>query len=435
MTFCVLRMMGMPHMAKSAPLDPYEGNILIQGLGPIRSREQVAACLTELPRAPPDMHGVPPHLALHLLMELRDFHIPSLEECRLHQTIDLMIRPHYRYLNPVEAGTWAFVGGESLPSKRSGAPSFGAAVIGHSGTGKTEAITRCLSSYPQIIRHQNFPRLVGEHAQLTWLSAEVPASGRTTDLAAALMRSFDAATGFGRFTRDLEKARRDGMKMLDEWTQVASSHFLGILHLDEVQNFFKLSTLEKRRKRKGVDDLPELSIVEDQCLKGILNMMNMGRFAVLLSGTPDGISAIMRRLSNTERIAMSGYHLFRPFESAQDSDFRGIFLRQLGRYQYVKNKLPIDDALAELIIERTGGIQRLVIALWIAAHRVALERNSGDLRLTDFSKAADTFLAPVASAISALRSGDPKRMARYEDLLPDDVAFWSQYWGSVSRPL
>lgn len=423
-------------MAKTSILDPYAGNILVSGLGPIRSRKEVMTCLTELPRLPPDMSVVPRHIALHLLMELRDFHIPSLEEGRLHETIDLMVRPIYRYLDPAIARTWSIVGGELPKAKRPGAPPFGAAVVGHSGTGKTEAISRCLHSYPtQVVHHKTFPRMVDGHMQVNWLSAEVPASGRLADVAAELMRAFDTATGSGRFVKTLEKERRDGMKMLDEWKQVASSHFLGLLHLDEVQNFFKLTSLEKRRKRKVTDDFAELSIVEDQCLKGILNMMNTGQFALLLSGTPDGIAAIMRRLSNTERIAMSGYHLLRHFENSSDPEFKEIFLTQLGRYQYVQKKLPVDDVLAELSIELTGGIQRLIIALWIAAHRVALERNTGDLRLADFRKAADTYLAPVAPAVAALRSMDPKRMSKYEDLLPGDSTFWPQFWGSVSRPL
>lgn len=422
-------------MTKSSSHDPYKGNILIQGLGPIRSRDELAKLLLELPRIPPDMSEVPAHVALHLVIGLRNFHMPQLEGFRIYETIDLMIRPLYSFLDPALPSTWSIVSGEPTIVKRSKIPTFGAMVGGQSGTGKTDVITRCLHLFPQVIQHKTFPRMVDGHLQLTWLSVEVPASGRTADLAATLMRSTDAATGLGRFNKTLEKERRDGMKMLDEWLQVASSHFLGVLHLDEVQNFFQLSTLEKRRKRNGTNDIPELSIVEDKCLKSILSMMNSGRFALLISGTPDGISAIMRRLSTTERITMSGYHLLRPFENAEDPSFRKVFLKELGKYQYVQKKVPVDDALAKLIIERTGGIHRLIIALWIAAHRVAIERADGFLLLADFQRAADTYLTPVGPAILALRSKDPKRMSRYEDLLPDDAAFWPQFWTSMSKPI
>ncbi len=421
-------------MSDANPLDPYAGNILTQGLGPIRSRAEVMKVLTELPKLPKSMAGIPPHIALHHLMSLRDFHVASLEGCRMHETIDLMIRQNYRYLDPTKATTWSTVSGDHALILPKRAAAFGAAGVGHSGTGKTETIIRCLRSYPQVIRHDTFPRLVGGHLQINWLSINVPGSGRAVDLATDLMREWDRVTGTNRFVSDLAKERRDGMKMLDSWRQVATAHFLGVLHLDEVQNLFKLATLKKRRGKTGSDmDAPELSIVEDQFLKWILILMNTWQVPLLLSGTPDGISALTRRLSTTERIVTSGYHVFHPFEDATDSSFRNTFLEQLGKYQYVQKPLPINDELVQLIVELTGGIQRLIIALWIAAQRVALERNKGDLLLSDFRKAAANYLAPVAPAIAAFRSKDPVKMAKYEDLLPRDDAFWSQFWSSVSR--
>ncbi|MBT3066729.1 AAA family ATPase [Rhodoferax sp. U11-2br] len=416
-------------------LDPYAGNILTQGLGPILSRMETAKALTELPKRLHSMDGIPPHIAMHHLMAIRDFHIPGVEECRLHQTNDLMIRQNYRYLDPTVAATWATVSGDRVAYSHSRAPAYSGAVVGHSGTGKTEGVLRCLRIYPQqVIQHGSFPRMVGPHKQVVWLSINVPASGRTVDLGTDLMRESDRVTGENRFASELSKERRDGMKMLDSWRQWATSHLLGLLHLDEVQNLFKLATLKKRRTRSGVpSEAPELSIVEDQFLKWILILMNTWHVPLLLSGTPDGIGALTRRLSTTERIVTSGYHVFQHFDSVTDSNYRKNFLEQLGKYQYVQKKLPVDDELANLILELTGGIQRLIVALWIAAHRVALERNDGSLTLNDFRMAAATYLAAVAPAVAAFRSKDPVKMARYEDLLPRNDAMWSQFWGSVSQ--
>lgn len=92
----------------------------------------------------------------------------------------------------------------------------------------------------------------------------------------------------------------------------------------------------------------------------------------------------------------------------------------------------MDESLANLIIDLTGGIQRIIIALWIAAHRVAFTRKSDTLTPADFTKAAATWLAPLAPAISALKSGDPRKMSRYEDLVPRDTAFWEHFWGGTS---
>lgn len=416
--------------------DPYAGNVLTQGLGPIRSRQELSKLLLELPPKPPaNIAQIPKHVRLHMLLSLRDLHLPSIEELRLHESIDLMIRQNYRYLDPSAARTWSLISGEPTQQyKRPGAPAFGAAVEGVSGSGKSEAILRCLGTYPQqVIPHKSFFKLASGLQQVTWLSIDVPPSGRATDLAAALMTAWKKATNSTRFDRILAADRRNGSQMLEEWRQVASSHFLGLLHLDEIQNFFKLSTLDRRRKRKVGDTAPELSIVEDQCLKWILTLMNTWQIPLLVSGTPDGISALTRRLSNAQRIVTSGYHAFGHFTSATDSAYRRIFLQQLSSYQFVATPLTITDELAQLIWEKTAGVQRLIIALWVAAHRVAFERKSDDLQLEDFRVAADTYLSLVQPAVAALCSNDPQRLSRYEDLTPRENTFWMKFWGDISH--
>lgn len=424
-----------PSPALQGASSPYANNVLTQKLGQIRARQDVLKLLLDLPPTPQQLSDIPRHERIHHLMLVRDLHLPAAVEAELADTIDLLIRPCYRYRDPARPDVWSVISGEhQYFPKRHGQPASGAAVEGPPGTGKTEAIVRILSSYPQVIHHETFPKMVGAHTQVVWLSADVPASGRAQDLAATLMRAWDKATGQDRFSAALGKERRDGMKMLEEWRQVAISHFLGVLHLDEVQNFFKLSTLEARKKRKSKFEGIELSIVEDQCLKWILNLMNTWDIPLLVSGTPDGIAALTQRLSNLQRFASAGYHRFDPFESATCDAFRKVLLPRLGKYQYLEKPIAIDDQLAETLFNETAGIYRLIIALWIAAQRVALERPRNDeLTLKDFEKAAKTYLAPLRPAVDALLSKDPERMAMYEDLLPREGNFWSTFWERVRR--
>ena len=422
-------------------IDPYAGNILIAPLGPILDVTEINTALTYLPAPPPlNIGEIPRHIRMHHLMSIRDLHLPSLEGTRLVNTIDLMMRQSYKYRDPLKPATWASL--IDSPSSRSSpkTPAMAAGVNGHSGTGKTEAILRGLSLYPRLVLHDSFPRIQGAHYQVPWLSVDVPSSGRAEHLAASLMMAWDQIleselpTSSPRFTASLQKSKRDGARMLDEWRQVAASHFLGLLHLDEVQNFFHIPTLEKRRQRKsGSNDL-ELRISEDQCLKWILTLTNTGRIALLFSGTPDGLNALFKRISNVQRIVTSGYHNFGRFTGAEADPFKQVFFPTLLNYQYVKTRIKKDeeDALAELIITLSAGVRRLIIALWIGAHRISFERSQDDsLRLNDFKRAAETFLAPVAPAVAALNTGDPRLMSRYEDLCGDQ-GFWETFWGQGS---
>lgn len=422
----------------SQNFDPYAENILLQGLGPILSREEATAFLTYLPPAPKRLAGVPKHVRLHMLFAILDLHLPDLPGVRLQATIDLMLRQGYRYRNPDNSKTWRSISGMSYAHKTPRAPAMAAADMGIPGVGKTQAAIRALCYYPQVIRHESFPRLENGLNQMVWMSVDVPSSGKAEDLASNLMRGWDIAMadaipGYGpRFSETLSRSHRDGIRMLDEWRQVATSHYFGLLHLDEIQNFFQISTLERRRKRTNNDGSLELSIVEDKCLKWILNLLNTWQVPLLVSGTPDGIAALTKRMSNTQRMSTGGFHKFSHFESAQDQEFRNIYFPQLAKYQYVAKKLQVTDELAELLIELSGGVKRILIALWIAAHKIAFERDTDDLLLHDFKQAAATYLAPLAPAVSALRSGNPKRLAQYEDLLTKADGFWASFWGDIS---
>ncbi|WP_322627863.1 hypothetical protein [Halothiobacillus sp.] len=102
---------------------------------------------------------------------------------------------------------------------------------------------------------------------------------------------------------------------------------------------------------------------------------------------------------------------------------------ELLKYQWVVHRLEDSRELRELIINLTAGIRRLIIALWIGAQRLALERSGDDgLRLEDIKEAGAYYLAPVRPAVEALKSGDPKLMSKYEDLFRVDDEFWFQFW-------
>lgn len=421
-------------MSKQRCSDPYEGNILTSRLGPIMSPTEILKAHTCLPSVPTSVGDIPIHVRLHFLLGLLDLHIPPLPERRLSETVSLMIRQGYRHRDPEAAETWALVGGQgSLRSPRP-PPAFGACVAGIPGVGKTRACLNSLARISQFLTHERFPRLEGGLTQVAWQSVEVPPGGRATDLARALMEAWDATTGGTRFSKALGIDKiRYSMSALDEWRQVASSHFLGLLHLDEIQNLFKIQNLRQRASRMGASGSPELSIVEDRTLRWILQLTNTAHIPILVSGTPDGIQALTKRLGTLQRVNTFGYHEFTPIELLpQENQPGGPFMEGLGRYQYVKHPLKVDHDFVRLLIELTGGVQRIIMALWIAAHRVAFDRGTEELRPEDFVKASKTWLAPLIPVVAALRSGDPMKMARYHDLVQMDSAFWTAIWGKVA---
>jgi len=411
-------------------LDPYAGNILTKGLGPIRSSVWVREQLTVVPQMPQGVCEAPREVRLHhLIIALDAFHIPPGVEGQLYESMDLMLRSCLHRRNPDEQWIWSNLSGEGQRRNRPPKPAPAALVDGLSGSGKSDACHGCLGLFKQLIPHESFPRLVGGLQQVVWQSAEVPPSGKSGHLAQKLMKVARDTTGERRFDDWLGKANiPDGMLALNEWLGWAKCHVLGLLHLDEIQNLFKLSPLRQRLK-KGASAEPELAIVEDQVLRWILSVINSG-LPLLVSGTSDGTRALSRRLSTMQRITTGGAHLFDRFVDPKATDFYKLFLTPLSKLQFVKKPLPVSEEFADLIIELTAGVKRIIIGLWMAAHRIAFRRGADALTFDDFRLAAATLLAPVAPAVAVLRGTAADKERRYEDLVKNNDEFWNEFWAA-----
>lgn len=401
-------------------------NILLSGIhDQLLTRQQITAKLETLPPVPGDLAGVSSIECLAKALDIWKLHVHLLQEARLAETMQLMIRGVYDQLDPSSSLAWRTVGGDpNIPRDLPRMTPVSAAVLGIPGVGKTTSIEACLRLFPQTVWHQPFPRLQNGLLQVPYLSVDVPASGNAEFFAERLAEKWKIATGSTRFDSFLAaKGKRDGMRMLNEWRQVANSHFLALLHLDEIQNLFKLPSLAKRKAHKADDDV-QLSIVEDQCVKWILDLMNTWHVGLLISGTPDGVTALMSRFSNSQRLSAYGAHIFRRFTSG-DKQFSDLFLPELVKYQYVKKRLSLSDELRDTLIDLSAGVHRILVMVWLAGHRHAHERRKGDLLIEDFRAGADIFLPHIKPAVLALNRGDPAGIRRFTDMVASNGAFWS----------
>lgn len=427
-----------PAATEAPALDPYVGNILVEPFGSIRDLEQTLGLITVLPRWPENVASMPRHVRLHYAMDLRDMYIPPPQAGTFATTFDLMLRQGYKYRDPANASTWARIAGYNVLHRPKKAPPSAALIGGESGTGKTRTFDQIAGTYPQVIEHQAYPGINGSHLQVVYLSVNVPAGGRPADLARTLGIEWDRVTGGTRFAKFMELKNPHGNQMLDEWLLVAATHSLGILHLDEVQNFFKIPTVEERRKKRAPGEpSPMLRIVDDTSLKWLLTLMNFWGIPVVMSGTHDGVGALTKRLSTVSRFSTMGYYSMECFTNPNAPFFREILLANLLQLQLVKDRIADSDDLARTIIGGTAGVPRHVIAHWIAAHRVAYDRAASNpavdnLLLEDFRIAASTYLRLLQPCVKALLSNDPRERARYEDLVPRDDDFWASFWTDVS---
>lgn len=417
------------------PFDPqlipaYKSNILISACGPILSKEELLKCLSYTPDVPKNLENIPVEVRKHQMMSTRMLHIPSKSGIEVAQTIDLMLRQGYVNRNPKNVSTWRVLYNDSNDSKSQPppeTPTLASYISGISGTGKSRAVQRALQLYPQVVTHQIFPNMQSSFTQLIWIKIDAPSSGKSSDLAYALMRETDRllnSTFFSQYYNGSIKSA-NGARLLDIWVAKAKMHFLGLLVIDEISNFFKIETLKKRMQKTLNNHKLPLRIADDETIKFCLNLNNTSNIPFIGIGTPDGMHAFATRLSTAERLITGGYHEFVNDKSAIDPYFEKYMMKNLFQYQWFSEKLENTSELRQLIYQLSAGIPRIYIALWYLAHRSAFDRGAKCLTKADFIHASNQYMSPLKPAISALLSNKPNMLSVYEDLLPRDDMFWT----------
>ena len=399
-------------------------NVLHKCLPELPPITEIRARRIVIPEVPLDIGAIARPHRRQYLMRVRDLHVPSDIEPRFVEAYDLSLRESLNYQNPASAATWQVLSGECKvkmpPMPRQG---LCMAIEGGPGYGKSRLYDYTSQFYPYIAELASVPGMVGPVLQVLQVSVQVPPSGKAADLAIELGRVWDEMTGGGRFEHWRESGKKfpaaDGGRMLNEVLQVFRSHFLGMLHLDDVHNFFRLAPLQQRsRGKRDEDDLPQLSIVEDSALRWLDMVINSGRPAMVVSGTSDGIRALCARFGTIQRMTSMGHFMLEEFRLPSDTGCKSFF-DGLAKAQYVAEPLVMSDDAIRRIIELTAGVRRIIVSLWIIAHQIAWARPKGDaLGMRDIEVAAATALAPLQPAIDALRRRDRNAARKYADLLP-----------------
>jgi len=408
-------------MQANEQVNEYTDNILVEACGTIPDSLTLAKRLRRLPPLPSISNSTPYHMRLHQAGAIHDLHIPTNEGIRVAITLDLLLRQSYVHRRPESPETWRHLYSGGVDGSNTFSRPLVAAIFGISGSGKSRAIERALEHYPQVAVHEKFPGMAGPFKQVLWQKIDVPGSGRATDLAEQLMISLDNALGTSHFEPTLRSSRKNGQQMLRAWLQKASLHFLGVLVLDEVQNFFKLPTKKSRMSAANRNERLPLRIVEDEALKFILTLANTSRIAIIAAGTPDGMAAFSTRISTAQRMTTGGFHQMSLIKSPEDPYYAKYLFPTLCTYQWLDEKLPLTPELRIALFEKSAGVPRILSNLWFFSQRCALERKAKSLSIADIDSALQTFMAPLLPAIAALRSDDPRRLLIYEDMMNSET--------------
>lgn len=401
-----------------ASLDDHGENLLLEACGPILQKKDIMRGLLYLPPLPAGKGVAIEHARAYDIPQLWRLHIPTAQGLEVVQTVDMLLRQGYVQRKPGEAATRRMLCGFAPLNSESSPIVLMSAVSGVAGSGKTQALDRALRLWPQSVVHEKLPGFEGPVKQLVWLKVDVPGSGKLVDLIDALFRAMDEAlcTDY----HSMVASGQGGLKKnaAATWLAKARSHFLGILILDEVQNFFRIQSKKTRQSERARGGLrADLRVVEDEALKFVLNLANTSSIPLMVAGTPDGLLALSTRMSTGSRVSLGGL-IRMPHAMTADDKFFCLLLDKLQSYQWTRDRLELTDHVRAEIFRWTGGLLRNVVGLWVHAQRRALDEGAPCMDLTHLRWAAEGPQELNQSAVAALLSQNPRRMAGFEDLAP-----------------
>lgn len=388
---------------QDSPVAEYCGNPLIEALPPIFTEREAAQSIARYPEEPVGAQTMDGSIRLHCIDRMRSVIQPLPIHLELEAAVSLVLRGGYVGRNPMQPATVRHLHGLSTGKQitegfTSTATTF--SLVGLSGIGKSTALEAILRLYPQTIVHRSYQGREFVQTQIVWLKLECPFDGSLSGLCHAFFSAVDQAIGQRRYG-DRGPLRGGVAGLIHRMEQMASTYYVGALFIDELQHL-------RVAKTGGKDNM----------LNFFVNLLNSIGVPVVFIGTNSMIDLFGDVLRNARRACGIGLYNFR--QPASTDAAWTLLVDALWRYQWVRHVEPLTQEIRDLLYDLTQGVTDFLAKLLILGQRYAIQ--SGTERLTEvvLRHVASTKMQLLQPALAALRSGDPKVMRRFDDLLPSE---------------
>lgn len=216
----------------------YDNNPFIEALPPMLSGKDLIRALAVIPPYSDSDRDRSTGERLQLLSSLYEFYQP------LSMTVDLYCEIHTamqhcygQYSVQSEAATfqngYSLMHGNALAASIGGGNSF--SVVGVSGLGKSTALQRVLSLYPQVIEHTEYHGQKIYCHQIPYLVVQTPHDASIKALILDIYLQIDSLIGTT-YQKDALSRRLSIDVLVSQLNQIVRVNHIGLLVIDELQN-------------------------------------------------------------------------------------------------------------------------------------------------------------------------------------------------------
>ena len=394
---------------QTAKLSAYQGNPLIEALPPLNSFLNDSSALKGSLRCTiEDIHLNGVERAHCICRIIDDFFQPLSQHIQLHERLSLMIRGGYVGRNP-ETGDWAkhiqngyerVISGDLKAIKFTDVNSTAQSMtlIGCSGNGKTTAMKQLLSLYPQVIYHpdRNFEQVV-------YLKIDCSHDGSLKELCLNFFRAMDLALGTTNYQKQYSTSKRPSIEtLLAAMAQVANSHAVGVLIIDEIQHL--------SRSRSGGSE---------KMLNFFVTLVNTIGLPVILVGTPRAREIFEADMRSARRGSGLGAIFWDPMEEGRE--WKALTDKLWSLQWLQKRDEVLSDEIRALWYDLSQGVLDIVVKLFVLCQLRAIATRVERITPKLMQQVYQDELKPVHPMLAALRSGDVEEMIKFSDLKLSDT--------------
>lgn len=388
----------------------YESNPLIEALPPIFTEDDVIEHLSVIPSYDEKERSLNANYRFHCVQRLFQYFQPFEKHLDLEQRISRAIRQGYLHRNPmkreevmrVHESYKAIKEGKFLKTYQTEAKrtAAGFTIIGLSGIGKSTAIERVLTFYPQLIKHQEYKGKPFQFTQISWLKLDCPFDGSLKGLCMSFFSELDRLLGSNYLNKfGAQKNTLD--LMMQRMNHLASRHGIGLLIIDEIQHL----SLSK-------------SGGSEKMLNFFVTLVNTIGIPVLMVGTNKAISILQSEFRQARRGSGQGDMVWSQMPKDESWD---LFVEGMWEYQWTAHFTDLTSEFNDLLYEESQGILDIAVKLFMLSQIRAIA--TGEERITKqiMKQVAKDSLRLVKPMLDAIRSGIPTEIAKYEDIRPIDM--------------
>lgn len=402
----------------------YQGNPMIEALPEIWSGDAVEEMLSEEAPHHDGERMLDSRYRMHCIQRLFHYFQPLEQHIDIEQRISRCIRQGYLNRNPctreyariLSDGYEALarrLGYHSIRGFRPNASGF--TIIGMSGVGKSTAVERILSLYPQCICHDSYQGQPLVLTQIVWLKLDCPHDGSIKGLCFQFFEAIDRAMGTDYFPR-YTKSRYTVDVLMVLMTQLVNLYQIGILVIDEIQHL-------SLAKGGG----------SEKMLNFFVTLVNTIGIPVVMIGTTKAMSILQSEFRQARRGSGQGDLLWDRMHNDLSWE---IFVASMWKHQWTRDKIPLTEEMKNILYEESQGIIDIAVKLYAMVQVKAITIGNDRFVPRDFHVAAAEKLGLVKPMLDALRAGDKKKIYQYGDISPISIEdYLSSYMFVAKEPV